>query len=92
MLNYKNENWWVYNWGVIICGVSGFIVGIIYHMNKKSLDSSSICILMNIQQIMIIILLGLIGSTEVFAKNSRKGYVYYLIGFLIFITLILRTF
>jgi len=92
MLDYKNENWWVYNVVITVCSVGVIIVAIIYNINKESLDSSSICILMNIQQIMLIISFGLLGSREVFTKKEKIGCFYYLIVLFTFIVLIARNF
>ncbi|MEJ8553454.1 hypothetical protein [Tepidibacter sp. Z1-5] len=92
MLDYKNENWWVYNLGATICLVGAIIVAVIYFLNKKSLDNESIFTLMNIQQIMLIVGFGLYGSSEIFAKNSRRGYRYYIAAFFTFIILISRNF
>ncbi|WFD10668.1 hypothetical protein [Tepidibacter hydrothermalis] len=86
MLDYKNENWWVYNLGIIVCGVGLIIVGIIRFLNRKNLGSESVFILMNIPDIMSIIGFGLLGTREVFAKNERIGYLYY---FIMIVTLVL---
>jgi len=88
MLDYKNENWWVYKLGITICSVGVIIVSIIFFLNRKNLDSVSICTLMNIQQIMLIIVFALHGSREVFAKNEKIGHLYY---FTMIFTLVIFT-
>lgn len=72
MLNYKNENWWVYNLGLKICSVIGIIAIIICIMNKGTLDYRSTFLLMNVQHIMLMMILVLNGTKEVFAKNSKE--------------------
>lgn len=48
MLDYKSEKCLGYNVGITICSVGVIVVAIIQIINRKSLDSESICTLMNI--------------------------------------------
>ncbi|CAH2214961.1 hypothetical protein [Tepidibacter aestuarii] len=91
MLDYKNENWWVYKLGRKICMAIVFICGIIYFLNIKNLDIESVFILTNIQHIMLMIMFALKGSRELFAKNSKMGYLAYFTSVFIFIFLIARS-
>lgn len=92
MLNYKNENWWIYKLGIKICSVGVIIVAIIQILNRKSLNIESICTLMNIQQIMLIIVFGLHGTKEVFSKSERIGYFYYFTMIVTLIVFMVRNF
>lgn len=61
-------------------------------LNRKNSDSTSICTLMNIQQIMLIIVFGLHGTKEVFAKSERMGYFYYFTMIFTLIVFMVRNF
>lgn len=92
MLDYKNKNWWAYDLGVKICLVIAIITVIIRIMNRKTLDGSSAFILENIQHIMLMIIFGLMGTEKVFVKNSKEGYSYYLVTFIMFLNLMVSNF
>ena len=85
MLDYKNENWWVYDLGLKICVVILIIVAVMLAISRKNLDNALITfILTKIQEIMLMIIFGLNGTEKVFAKNSKEGYSYYLLSFIMF--------
>jgi len=92
VLDYKNKNWWAYDLGVKICSVIAIITVIIHIMNRKTLGRASTFILGNIQQIMLMIIFGLMGTQKVFAKNSKEGYSYYLVTFIMFLNLMVSNF
>lgn len=93
MLDYKNENWKVYDLGEMTCSIIFIISIILQFINIKILDSITLKLqLINIEKIMVIIGFGLFGTKEVFAKKKKIGYLYYVVMIGAFATLMLINF